>query len=155
MLSGAILRAAATAGTAVLRIVVSNDSMKNATAISHGSNCLLDGGTDVTGAASGIVARQQLTNRFQFPPPFSRRLGICQLEAAQSIQDDLRSNQAGIFLVVGGNNVPRCVVGVGRAQAGLVSFRVVTPIFSFMNIGQAQLPILVRIVHALEQPLPL
>jgi hypothetical protein len=30
------------AGTAVLRIVVSNDSMKNATATSHGNNRLLD-----------------------------------------------------------------------------------------------------------------
>ena len=42
MLSGATLRASAMAGTAVFRIVVSNDSMKNATATSHGSNRLLD-----------------------------------------------------------------------------------------------------------------
>jgi len=41
MLSGPTLSAAEIAGTAVLRIVVSNDSMKNATATSHGSNCLL------------------------------------------------------------------------------------------------------------------
>jgi hypothetical protein len=51
MLSGATLRAAAIAGTAVLRIVVSNDSIKNATATSHGKSRLLaaDGGDEVGG----------------------------------------------------------------------------------------------------------
>ena len=43
MLSGATCNAAATVGTAVLRIVVSNDSMKNATAINQGRRRLLDG----------------------------------------------------------------------------------------------------------------
>jgi hypothetical protein len=49
MLSGATLRAAAIAGTAVLRIVVSNDSIKNATATNHGNNRLAaaDGGDEV------------------------------------------------------------------------------------------------------------
>src|SRR5579863_10712870 len=42
MLSGATWRAAAIAGTAVLRIVVSSDSIKNATATSHGSSRLLE-----------------------------------------------------------------------------------------------------------------
>ena len=37
MLKGTICKAAAIAGTAVLRIVVSSDSIKNATATSHGS----------------------------------------------------------------------------------------------------------------------
>ena len=42
MLSGATLRASAMAGTAVFRIVVSSDSMKNATATSHGKRRLLE-----------------------------------------------------------------------------------------------------------------
>lgn len=41
MLSGAMWSAAAMVGTPVFRIVVSNDSMKNATAISHGRTLLL------------------------------------------------------------------------------------------------------------------
>ena len=41
MLSGAIFSAAATVGTAVFRIVVSSDSMKNATATSHGTRRLM------------------------------------------------------------------------------------------------------------------
>jgi hypothetical protein len=38
MLSGAMCRAAAIVGTAVFRMVVSSDSMKNATATSQGSS---------------------------------------------------------------------------------------------------------------------
>ena len=42
------MRASDITGTAVFRIVVSNDSMKNATATSHGKSCLLeaDGGRE-------------------------------------------------------------------------------------------------------------
>src|ERR1041385_408052 len=49
MLSGATESAFATAGTAVFRIVVSSDSMKNATATSHGNNRF----TESRGAAGG------------------------------------------------------------------------------------------------------
>ena len=42
MLSGVTLRASEIAGTAVFRIVVSNDSMKNATATSQGRSRLLE-----------------------------------------------------------------------------------------------------------------
>ena len=40
MLSGATSRASDMTGTAVFRIVVSSDSIKNATATSHGKSCL-------------------------------------------------------------------------------------------------------------------
>ncbi len=58
MLSGVTLRALAIDGTAVLRIVVSSDSMKKATAISHGSSALLAIGAAVatTLAPSGVLA---------------------------------------------------------------------------------------------------
>jgi hypothetical protein len=42
MLSGATLSASDMTGTAVFRIVVSSDSMKNATATSQGRSCLLE-----------------------------------------------------------------------------------------------------------------
>lgn len=42
MLRGATLSASEMAGTAVFRIVVSRDSMKNATATSHGKSRLLE-----------------------------------------------------------------------------------------------------------------
>jgi hypothetical protein len=52
MLSGATLSAAEIVGTAVFRIVVSSDSIKNATATSHGKSRLLAGdGRDEDGGA--------------------------------------------------------------------------------------------------------
>ena len=54
MLSGATWSAAAIVGTAVLRIVVSSDSMKNATAISHGSSRLLEAASEGCGEGASI-----------------------------------------------------------------------------------------------------
>jgi hypothetical protein len=57
MLSGAISSAFAMAGTAVLRIVVSSDSMKNATATSHGNSRFTEsaGATAGAGAVTGMA----------------------------------------------------------------------------------------------------
>jgi hypothetical protein len=54
MLSGATWSAAAIVGTAVFRIVVSSDSIKNATAISHGSRRLLEAGSEGSGEGASI-----------------------------------------------------------------------------------------------------
>jgi hypothetical protein len=55
MLRGVMRRAAEMAGTAVLRIVVSSDSMKNATATSHGRSLLaaFEGTNEDGGAIDG------------------------------------------------------------------------------------------------------
>ena len=55
MLSGATASALAMAGTAVFKIVVSSDSMKNATATSHGSNRFADSPGDGGGATTELV----------------------------------------------------------------------------------------------------
>ena len=57
MLSGATLRASAMAGTAVFRMVVSSDSMKNATATSQGSRRLA---AVVGGGTVGVMEEMQL-----------------------------------------------------------------------------------------------
>ena len=58
MLSGTTLRASAMAGTAVFRIVVSNDSIKNATATSHGSNRLPELGDERAAVGLGMAAKR-------------------------------------------------------------------------------------------------
>src|SRR5262245_40945404 len=69
MLSGAIFSAAATVGTAVLRIVVSSDSMKDATATNHGTRRLTGSppagaALSLTGVASlGSILRRELLHR--------------------------------------------------------------------------------------------
>jgi hypothetical protein len=63
MLSGVTLSASEMAGTAVFRIVVSSDSMKNATATSHGRSFLLeaDGAVGIEGELvelTGLMAME-------------------------------------------------------------------------------------------------
>jgi hypothetical protein len=53
MLSGVMLRASEMAGTAVLRMVVSSDSMKKATATSHGSK--RKAASEGTGASAAVL----------------------------------------------------------------------------------------------------
>ena len=67
MLSGATCRALAIVGTAVFRIVVSSDSMKNATATSHGTSHLpeLLNGTEVDEAAMGLTSPSWLATARQ------------------------------------------------------------------------------------------
>src|SRR5262249_22754071 len=71
MLSGATLRAPATTGVAVFRIVVSNDSMKKATATSHGSNRRLAVWDEKEVSRSGIEARVTYFQGYQ-PASLSR-----------------------------------------------------------------------------------
>src|SRR6266516_7174719 len=74
MLSGATASAFAMAGTAVFRIVVSSDSMKNATATSQGNNRFTDlsgagGGTETALEWAGIIlppADYLVVPHFQF-----------------------------------------------------------------------------------------
>ncbi len=68
MLSGATWSAAAIVGTAVLRIVVSSDSMKNATAISQGTSRLLESasGAGATEAFFGLEEVKELLPYFYF-----------------------------------------------------------------------------------------
>ena len=54
MLSGATWSAAAIVGTPVFRIVVSRDSMKNATAISHGRSRVLESASGDSGEEASI-----------------------------------------------------------------------------------------------------
>ena len=78
MLSGATCKAAEIAGTAVLRIVVSSDSMKNATATNHGRRRLLaTAGWGVTVRAlegwSGSISLRQANTALEINKP---RVGV-------------------------------------------------------------------------------
>src|SRR5438128_3058099 len=87
MLSGATWSAFAMAGTAVFRIVVSSDSMKKATATSHGNNRFTEspgaaGGTETTLELAGIIlppADYLVVLHFQF------RSGGCDLFNAETL----------------------------------------------------------------------
>ena len=87
----------------------------------------------------------------QFQPTFFGYLRIGHLEFAQRVQHNLGDNQAGILLVIGGNNIPRRISVACGAQAVFKSPRVSSPVFPLMNVGKAEFPVLVRLVYAFEK----
>src|ERR1039458_10227796 len=92
---------------------------------------------------------------FQFPPTFRGGLGICHFKRIERIENNLGNNQPGIFLIIGGNDVPGRVLGASRGQASLISLRVMLPVFPLVNVRDAEFPILLWLIHALEESLSL
>src|ERR1700685_3971199 len=82
MLSGATWRAAEMAGTAVFRMVVSSDSIKNATATSQGSRRLLEAaGWGVSGGAPGELVEAMWVCAPLYPTKASETLPGTVLDA--------------------------------------------------------------------------
>ena len=52
-----------------------------------------------------------------------------------------------LFLVIGANDVPRCLRGVGRQEHLVTRSRVIVPALPGLNIHRAQLPLAQRILH--------
>ena len=92
---------------------------------------------------------------FNSSPAFRRGLGIRHLKFIERIQDNLGNNQPGILLIIGGNNIPGSVMGAGRVQASLISLHVILPVFPLVNIREAEFPVFVRLINALEESLSL
>src|SRR5271170_1723300 len=93
--------------------------------------------------------------RLQLALALRARLGILHVEPLERVEQDLRDDQPGVFLVVGGNDVPRSRVGARRGQAFLVGLGVVFPEFALFQIRVAELPVLAGVVDAVEKALSL
>src|ERR1035438_9366416 len=114
MLSGATLRASAIEGTAVFKIVVSSDSMKNATAISHGNSRMLaaesKGPADASGAAlicftfvaSGCIGLSEHANPLSSVCPCCESLrhgtGQCNHDSQRGNGQDCAEQDGGVGL---------------------------------------------------------
>ena len=79
------------------------------------------------------------------------RLGVSHFEFIERIEDNLGHDQPGILFVVGGDDVPGRVMGAGGAQASLISLRVLLPVFPLVDVRDAELPVLARLIDALEE----
>jgi hypothetical protein len=62
------------------------------------------------------ITSESFADGFQFPPPFRGGLGIGHLKIIERINDNSGNDQPGIVLIIGGNDVPRDVMSVGRIQ---------------------------------------
>ena len=57
---------------------------------------------------STVLSSQPFPDRFQFPSPLRRGLGIGHLEFIERIQNNLGNDQSGVLLVVGRNTWQPC-----------------------------------------------
>jgi len=57
--------------------------------------------------------------------------------------------------IIGGDDIPRRVICASGVEAILVGFHVVFPIFPLVDVRGAELPVLVRLFHALKESLSL
>src|ERR1700683_3584859 len=96
-----------------------------------------------------------LADQGQFALLLPADTGIGELQPGYRVENDLRDEQASILLVVSGNNIPGRFLGAGGGDAFPIDLHVLVPEFAFLDIGQAELPILVRIVDAGEETLAL
>jgi len=67
----------------------------------------------------------------------------------------LGDDQPRIFLVVRRDDVPRRMMSASRMQTLFVGAHVMLPVFPLVNVGGAELPVLVRLIDARQKPLSL
>lgn len=77
--------------------------------------------------------------------------GVGHFQVGELVDDDLGHDEAGVFLVIGGDDVPGGLFGGGGADAFLVGFAVVAPEVSFLGVGGAEFPVFLGDVDAGEE----
>lgn len=77
------------------------------------------------------------------------------VEAVERVKEDLRHDQPRGLLVVCRNHIPRRIVRAGRREAGLIGGLIGVPVAAFGHVGGAKLPVLGRVVDAIQKALAL
>src|SRR6185312_9616551 len=72
------------------------------------------------------------------PAAFRARFWVGQLEFLERIKHDPGDNQPGVFLVVGGYDIPGGSAGACGAEAFLIGLHVVPPEFSLFNVCETE-----------------
>jgi hypothetical protein len=102
-----------------------------------------------------VLSRELLADRHQLSPALRSRLGVSHFQLLKSIKDNLRYDQPGAFPVIGRYNVPWRAVSACGAKTPAMHFHVALPELPCRNIGEAELPVPLRLVDALQKPLSL
>src|SRR5664279_2898 len=95
--------------------------------------------------------REALAQRQQLLASRRAGLRIGQLQLSQRIEDDPGNDQAAASLVVGWDDVPGRSTRARCAEALFVGGHVVLPDLAFLDVGEAEFPVLVGIVDAFEE----
>jgi hypothetical protein len=80
---------------------------------------------------------------------------VARFERLERAKDDLRDDQVGVLLVIGGNDIPRRLVGARCTKAILIRLNVLLPGLPFLDVGLAAVPILLGFVDTLDETLAL
>src|ERR1039458_5861534 len=99
--------------------------------------------------------RQPLADQLQFLSALCVRFGVSHFESLECVENNLRDDQPSIFLVVGGNDIPRRLPGACRTEAFLISLHILLPEFPLLDIRKAEFPVLCRLVNARQKALSL
>src|ERR1039458_1718886 len=99
--------------------------------------------------------RQPLADQLQFLSALCVRFGVSHFESLECVENNLRDDQPGVFLVVGGNDIPWRILGTCCTKAFLICLHVMLPEFSFLDVHNAEFPVLFRLVDAFEKALSL
>src|SRR5664279_1705539 len=102
-----------------------------------------------------VRSLEAFSDRFQFSSALCRGLGIGHLQVLERGKDNLGNNQSGILLVIGRDDIPGRVLGAGRVQASLKRLHILLPVLPLMNVREAELPVLLRIINPLAESLAL
>jgi hypothetical protein len=114
-----------------------------------------DGTARRTTSDNSIVILSAPCGSISIPANVGGCLRIRHPQITERIDDNVGNNQPGILLIICGNDVPGRVMGACRVQALLKSLSVILPEFPFVNVRDAEFPVLLGIINALEESLSL
>src|SRR6266404_4019624 len=83
--------------------------------------------------------------------PVTTHFRVRHFQRVERIENDLRNDQPGVLLVIGGDDIPGRFASACRTEALLKSRHIALPELSLLNIGKAEFPIFVRLIDALKK----
>ena len=81
--------------------------------------------------------------------------GVAEVETAEGIDDNFGDDEAGVFFVVGGDDIPGSGGGAGGAEGGGIGVLIVIPVAALLDVGEAEFPVFFGLVDAGEEALAL
>ena len=82
-------------------------------------------------------------------------VGVAEVETAEGIDDNFGDDEAGVFFVVGGDDIPGSGGGAGGAEGSGIGVLVVIPVAALLDVGEAEFPVFLGLVDAGEEALAL
>src|SRR5512137_2538675 len=106
-------------------------------------------------ARRALLLRQLGAGQRQLLALRVRHLGEGEVELLEGLDDGRGHHEPGEPLLVGGDHVPGRVLRGGGPDGLLVGLHVALPVGPLPHVGRGELPVLVRLVEALEEAAPL